>query len=60
MENIQHRFGAYVKLHWKTIIFLVVVLITIGLANQYVDSYIRRLLNLCAIYTIISLGMNLV
>lgn len=60
MENIQRSFGAYIKIHWKTIVFLGVLLITIGLVDQFVDSYVRRLLNLCAIYTIISLGMNLV
>lgn len=60
MIETQRSLGAYLKLHWKTIVFLVVVLIGIGIADLFIDSYLRRILNLCAIYTIVSLGMNLV
>ena len=60
MKETQNNIGAYLKLHWKTAVFLVVLLIGIGLADNFVDSYVRRLLNLCAIYVIVSLAMNLV
>nr|WP_320025480.1 branched-chain amino acid ABC transporter permease [uncultured Acetobacterium sp.] len=60
MKDIQNSLGAYLKLHWKTALFLVVLLLGIGIADIYVDSYLRRILNLCAIYVIVSLAMNLV
>lgn len=60
MIETQRSLGAYLKLHWRTIVFLGVVLIGIGIADLFIDSYLRRILNLCAIYTIVSLGMNLV
>lgn len=60
MKETQNSIGAYLKLHWKTAVFLVVLLIGIGIADIFVDSYMRRLLNLCAIYVIVSLAMNLV
>jgi branched-chain amino acid transport system permease protein len=60
MTETKNSLGAYLKLHWKTVLFLAVVLIGIGLADLFVDSYLRRLLNLCAIYVIVSLAMNLV
>lgn len=60
MNEAQHNLGTYLKDHWKTIVFLGIVLLGIGLADIFVDSYLRRLLNLCAIYVIVSLSMNLV
>lgn len=50
----------FLKKHWKTILFLAVVFIIIALADNSVDSYVRRVLNICAIYTIVALSMNLV
>jgi branched-chain amino acid transport system permease protein len=41
-------------------ILIIFLLIIIALANFFVDSYIKRVLNLCAIYTIMGLSMNLV
>lgn len=52
--------SSFIKSNWKTFLFLGVLLVAIALANEFVDSYLRRILNLCAIYTIVSLGMNLV
>ncbi|AFA49041.1 branched-chain amino acid ABC transporter permease [Acetobacterium woodii] len=60
MNETQRNLGTYLKDHWKTIVFLGIVLLGIGLADIFVDSYLRRLLNLCAIYVIVSLAMNLV
>ncbi|MBC3795574.1 branched-chain amino acid ABC transporter permease [Acetobacterium tundrae] len=60
MKNTQNSLGAYLKKHWKTVVFLVLVLIGIGIADQFVNSFMRRLLNLSAIYTIVALSMNLV
>lgn len=41
-------------------IFGIVVLVLIYLANENLDAYVVRTLNLCAIYTIIGLSMNLI
>lgn len=60
MEKTQKNIGTFLKTHWKTILVMVLILGAIGFADQYVDSYIRRTLNICAIYTIVALGMNLV
>lgn len=43
-----------------TIILIIVVLGMAFIANDHIDSYLRRVLNLCAIYSIIALSMNLV
>ncbi len=43
-----------------TAVLAVVVLIFINFANNNLDAYVVRILNLCAIYTIIGLSMNLV
>lgn len=43
-----------------TAILAVIVIALIYLANNYLDAYIVRILNLCAIYTIIGLSMNLI
>ncbi|MEG0115246.1 MAG: branched-chain amino acid ABC transporter permease, partial [Hydrogenoanaerobacterium sp.] len=43
-----------------TLIFFVALIAFIFLANTFFDSYIRRILSLCAIYTIMGLSMNLV
>jgi len=48
------------KRHLLTLLFFVVALLLIAFANGSVNSYIRRILNLCAIYTILGLSMNLV
>lgn len=60
MKNTQNSLGTYLKTHWKTVVFLIVVLIGIGIADQMVNSFVRRLLNLSAIYTIVALSMNLI
>ncbi|MGL4606609.1 MAG: branched-chain amino acid ABC transporter permease [Eubacteriaceae bacterium] len=60
MNTKQNSLATFLKLHWKTILFMIVLLGSIALADQFVDSYIRRILNICAIYTIVALGMNLV
>jgi len=60
MKNTQNSLGTYLKIHWKTIAFLIVVLVGIGIADQMVNSFVRRLLNLSAIYTIVALSMNLI
>ncbi|MDI3535968.1 MAG: branched-chain amino acid transport system permease protein [Eubacteriaceae bacterium] len=60
MNTQKMTFSSFIKTHWKTIVFLGLLLIGIALANEFADSYLRRILNLCAIYTIVSLGMNLV
>ncbi len=41
-------------------VFAVVLLAFIGFANNNFDAYVVRTLNLCAIYTIVALSMNLV
>lgn len=43
-----------------TIGLIAVLMVGLFFANRYIDSYIKRVLNLCAIYAIISLSMNLV
>lgn len=43
-----------------TAVLAVIVLILINFANDNLDAYIVRILNLCAIYTIIGLSMNLI
>lgn len=41
-------------------ILLTVILLLVLIADMMVNSYLRRILNLCAIYTILGLSMNLV
>lgn len=43
-----------------TIILAVIVIALINFANTSLDAYVVRILNLCAIYTIIGLSMNLI
>ncbi len=43
-----------------TVLVIVALLALTYFANGHIDSYVRRVLNLCAIYTIIALSMNLV
>lgn len=43
-----------------TVILLVALLIFLIAANLFLDSYVKRVLNLCAIYTILALSMNLI
>jgi len=43
-----------------TLGLIAVVLLAAHFANGLIDSYTRRVLNLCAIYTIVALSMNLV
>jgi branched-chain amino acid transport system permease protein len=43
-----------------TAVLAVLVLILINFANNFLDAYVIRILNLCAIYTIIGLSMNLI
>jgi len=50
----------FIKKHYKTLIFLALLLIGTAFLENSVDSYVRRILNLCAIYAIVSLSMNLV
>lgn len=42
------------------LIAIIGLLLFILLANTFLDSYIRRILNLCAIYAILGLSMNLI
>ncbi|MGL4343967.1 MAG: branched-chain amino acid ABC transporter permease [Cellulosilyticaceae bacterium] len=44
----------------KNVILVVVLLVVLWLGNLYLDTYLKRILNLCAIYTIMGLSMNLV
>ena len=37
-----------------------IMFIVILIADLFLDSYVRRILNLCAIYTILGLSMNLI
>ncbi len=60
MSTNQNKITTFLKVHWKTILFLGLLLLAIGIADQTVDSFVRRILNICAIYTIVSLSMNLV
>lgn len=49
------------RMHYIRIgILLAVIVLLVFLADNMVDSYLRRILNLCAIYTILGLSMNLV
>ncbi|MGE5631183.1 MAG: branched-chain amino acid ABC transporter permease [Caulobacteraceae bacterium] len=43
-----------------TITAIVVLVLLLFIANNTLDSYILRILNLCAIYTILGLSMNLI
>ncbi|MHB1393890.1 MAG: branched-chain amino acid ABC transporter permease [Clostridia bacterium] len=43
-----------------TIAAIIVLVISIYIANTTLDSYILRILNLCAIYTVLGLSMNLI
>ncbi|MEG1779516.1 MAG: branched-chain amino acid ABC transporter permease, partial [Oscillospiraceae bacterium] len=43
-----------------TILLLAVLLIGINFLNDNVNSYLRRILSLCAVYTIMGLSLNLV
>nr|WP_319490169.1 branched-chain amino acid ABC transporter permease [uncultured Caproiciproducens sp.] len=43
-----------------TAILAVIVIALINFANNNLDAYVVRILNLCAIYTIIGLSMNLI
>lgn len=45
---------------YLTTIFLLALLIFIFYANKYLDAYKLRILNLCAIYTVLGLSMNLI
>lgn len=48
-------------MHYMRIgILLAVILLFVLIADMMVNSYLRRILNLCAIYTILGLSMNLV
>lgn len=43
-----------------TAVLAVVVLLLMNFGNDYLDAYVVRVLNLCAIYAIIGLSMNLI
>lgn len=43
-----------------TLVAIIVLGICIGAGNVLLDSYLKRILNLCAIYTILGLSMNLI
>lgn len=43
-----------------TVVFLIALTGAVFFANENIDSYLRRILSLCAIYTIMGLSMNLV
>ena len=44
----------------KSIILIILSLILLAILNRVLDSYQRRIVNLCAIYIILALGMNLI
>ncbi|NLM43892.1 MAG: branched-chain amino acid ABC transporter permease [Clostridiales bacterium] len=46
--------------YYLTSISLVLLVIFLYFADMYMDAYIIRILNLCAIYTILGLSMNLI
>lgn len=58
-KNLQAK-TPFLKKHLKTIIVIAALIALIFYLNENADSYIRRTLNLCAIYAIIALSMNLV
>ncbi|MEM1483822.1 branched-chain amino acid ABC transporter permease [Oscillospiraceae bacterium PP1C4] len=60
MSNNSSARGALVKKYSRVLILLAITLILVLVADLTVDSYVRRILNLCAIYTILGLSMNLV
>lgn len=43
-----------------TAVLAVVVLLLVNFGNDYLDAYVVRVLNLCAVYAIIGLSMNLI
>ena len=43
-----------------TITAIVVLFVFVFFANKHLDSYLLRILNLCAIYTVLGLSMNLI
>ncbi len=43
-----------------TITAIIVLFVFVYFGNKYLDSYILRILNLCAIYTVLGLSMNLI
>jgi len=43
-----------------TITAIIVLFIFVYFGNKYLDSYLLRILNLCAIYTVLGLSMNLI
>lgn len=60
MENTLEPKVPFFKKHWKTIIFIIVAFALVAYLNENADSYITRTLNLCAIYAVIAMSMNLV
>jgi len=43
-----------------TITAIIVLFVFVYFGNKYLDSYLLRILNLCAIYTVLGLSMNLI
>lgn len=43
-----------------TIVALIILIIFLFFADYYLDSYVVRILNLCAIYVVLGLSMNLI
>jgi len=46
--------------YYLTFISLILLVIFLFFADRYMDAYIVRILNLCAIYTVLGLSMNLI
>ncbi|MGI5998055.1 MAG: branched-chain amino acid ABC transporter permease [Lutispora sp.] len=46
--------------YYLTVISLILLVIFLYFADRYMDAYIVRILNLCAIYTVLGLSMNLI
>lgn len=60
MNHNKSALSAQIKKYKGILIVLALALVVILIADLTVDSYLRRILNLCAIYTILGLSMNLV
>jgi ABC-type branched-chain amino acid transport system, permease component len=43
-----------------TIVVILLLILFVFFANNYLDSYVVRILNLCAIYVVLGLSMNLI
>jgi branched-chain amino acid transport system permease protein len=44
----------------STLVIIFLLILFVAFANNYLDSYVVRILNLCAIYVVLGLSMNLI